>query len=47
MPSIIPKPLFAGQAASTARADAGKKLSARGYVCVPVLGRSQIWIRQK
>ena len=47
MSSIIPKPLFAGQAASTAGADAGKKLSARGYIGVSVLGRSQTWVGQE
>jgi uncharacterized protein (DUF2147 family) len=27
--------------------DAGKKLSVRGYVGMPMLGRSQVWVRQE
>ena len=27
--------------------DGGKKLSVRGYIGVPMLGRSQIWVRQE
>jgi uncharacterized protein (DUF2147 family) len=27
--------------------DAGKKLSVRGYIGVPMLGRSQTWVRQE
>ena len=27
--------------------DGGKKLSVRGYIGVPMLGRSQVWIRQE
>lgn len=27
--------------------DGGKKLSVRGYVGVPMLGRSQVWLRQE
>ena len=27
--------------------DNGKKLSVRGYIGVPVLGRSQTWLRQE
>jgi uncharacterized protein (DUF2147 family) len=27
--------------------DNGKKLSVRGYIGLPVLGRSQIWLRQE
>jgi uncharacterized protein (DUF2147 family) len=26
--------------------DAGKKLSVRGYIGMPMLGRSQVWVRQ-
>jgi uncharacterized protein (DUF2147 family) len=26
--------------------DSGKKLSVRGYIGVPMLGRSQVWVRQ-
>jgi len=26
--------------------DAGKKLSVRGYIGIPMLGRSQVWLRQ-
>lgn len=26
--------------------DAGKKLSVRGYIGIPMLGRSQVWVRQ-
>ncbi|ELX12596.1 MULTISPECIES: DUF2147 domain-containing protein [Oxalobacteraceae] len=27
--------------------DSGKKLSVRGYIGVPMLGRSQVWVRQE
>ncbi|WP_295998709.1 DUF2147 domain-containing protein [Rugamonas sp.] len=27
--------------------DGGKKLSVRGYIGIPMLGRSQVWIRQE
>ncbi|MCU6501032.1 DUF2147 domain-containing protein [Rugamonas sp. A1-17] len=27
--------------------DGGKKLSVRGYIGVPMLGRSQVWVRQE
>lgn len=27
--------------------DAGKKLSVRGYIGMPMLGRSQVWVRQE
>ena len=27
--------------------DAGKKLSVRGYIGIPMLGRSQVWLRQE
>lgn len=27
--------------------DAGKKLSVRGYIGIPMLGRSQVWVRQE
>ncbi len=27
--------------------DGGKKLSVRGYIGVPMLGRSQTWVRQE
>lgn len=27
--------------------DSGKKLSVRGYIGVPMLGRSQTWLRQE
>jgi uncharacterized protein (DUF2147 family) len=27
--------------------DAGKKLKVRGYIGVPMLGRSQVWVRQE
>jgi uncharacterized protein (DUF2147 family) len=27
--------------------DNGKKLSVRGYIGVPMLGRSQVWVRQE
>ena len=28
-------------------ADGGKKLNVRGYIGVPMLGRSQTWVRQE
>jgi uncharacterized protein (DUF2147 family) len=27
--------------------DGGKKLSVRGYIGVPMFGRSQVWLRQE
>jgi uncharacterized protein (DUF2147 family) len=27
--------------------DNGKKLNVRGYIGVPMLGRSQVWVRQE
>ena len=27
--------------------DAGKKLNVRGYIGMPMLGRSQVWVRQE
>jgi uncharacterized protein (DUF2147 family) len=27
--------------------DGGKKLKVRGYVGIPMLGRSQVWVRQE
>ena len=30
-----------------ALADGGKKLNVRGYIGIPMLGRSQIWLREE
>ena len=29
------------------RYDGGKKLEVRGYIGMPMLGRSQVWVRQE
>ncbi|MGA8660022.1 MAG: hypothetical protein WB586_28215 [Chthoniobacterales bacterium] len=53
MSSFIAKPPLAGQATSTVEAskvrltDDGKRLSVHGSIGVPMLGRSQTWVRQE